>query len=48
MNFAEFFGIPCFHKEDENFVQLFWPLCDQSDREVRVRVTIRSALVEQG
>ena len=37
---------PCFCKGDENFVQLFLPLCDQSDH--GVRVTIRSVLVEQG
>ena len=37
---------PCFCKGDENFVQLFLPLCDQSDH--GVRVTIRFVLVEQG
>ena len=47
INFAEFFfDTPCFHKGDENFVQLFLPLCDQTDH--WVRITIRSALVEQG
>ena len=33
-------------KRDENFVQLFLPLCDLSDH--GVRVIIRSVLVEQG
>ena len=36
---------PCFRRGDENFVQLFFSFCDQSDH--RVRVTIWFVLVEQ-
>ena len=37
---------PCFRKGDEDFVQLFLPLCDDTDQ--GVGVTIRSVLTEQG